>query len=121
MKAQGMPINVIIIAILALLVMIVVIAIFLGKTVSWGKNTGTCEGIGGIVVKKSDCLIGKGELPLGRNYKDVSNPEIEELEKQISEAEKNTDNAEKEKLAGLRAKLSETLKTDINTCCKKNK
>lgn len=43
-KAQGMPINTIIIAIIALVVLVVLIAIFTGRTAIFGKGTAACPG-----------------------------------------------------------------------------
>ena len=46
-KAQGMSINVIIIAVLALLVLVVLAFIFMGKIAVFTETTGSCEKIAG--------------------------------------------------------------------------
>lgn len=47
LKAQGMSINVIIIAVLALLVLVVLAFIFTGKIGQFSKTTANCEAISG--------------------------------------------------------------------------
>jgi hypothetical protein len=46
-KAQGLPLNVIIIAIIALIVLAVIIAIFAGKIQLFGKGVSDCKAKGG--------------------------------------------------------------------------
>ena len=46
-KAQGLPIDIIILAAIALLVLVVVIAIFSGQTRRTVLTLGSCNGIGG--------------------------------------------------------------------------
>jgi hypothetical protein len=46
-KAQGMSINVIIIAALALLVLVVLAIIFVGRIGIFGEKTAACESVGG--------------------------------------------------------------------------
>ncbi len=46
-KAQGMSVNVIIIAVLALLVLVVLAFIFTGKIGQFSRTTGDCEAIAG--------------------------------------------------------------------------
>ena len=49
-KAQGISMNVIIIAALALLVLVVLSVVFIGKTGKWGTDIGKCEVNGGACV-----------------------------------------------------------------------
>ncbi len=46
-KAQGMSMNVIIIAAIALLVLVILSVIFIGRMGGFGKATANCEGQGG--------------------------------------------------------------------------
>lgn len=46
-KAQGMPLNTIILAVLALTVLVVLLYIFYGQSKVLGKNVGECIGRGG--------------------------------------------------------------------------
>ncbi|MBS3158373.1 hypothetical protein J4206_03725 [Candidatus Woesearchaeota archaeon] len=46
-KAQGMPINVIIIAVIALILLVVILAITSGKLKVFGKGTANCKALGG--------------------------------------------------------------------------
>ena len=46
-KAQGISMNVIIIAAIALLVLVVLSVIFLGRSADWGIQTADCENKGG--------------------------------------------------------------------------
>lgn len=55
-KAQGMPINVIIIAALALVVLIVLIAIFTGQASKTVSTLQSCGGIGGRCSEEGNCL-----------------------------------------------------------------
>ena len=71
-KAQGMPLQTIIIAILCLLVLVVLIAIFTGKIKGWSENSGTCIAVGGKVVKTGTCSISNGDIPLGRNFREFT-------------------------------------------------
>ncbi len=43
-KAQGLPLNTIIIAILVIIVLVVIVLIFTGKMGFFGKSLDTCEG-----------------------------------------------------------------------------
>ena len=55
-KAQGMSMNVIIIAALALLVLVVLSVVFIGKTGKWGTDVSKCEVSGGVCVADlTDC------------------------------------------------------------------
>ncbi len=56
-KAQGLPINTIIIAILALLVFVVIFMIFTGKIRVFGGELASCTGKGGFCTS-SDCYSG---------------------------------------------------------------
>ncbi len=71
-KAQGMPLQTIIIAILCLLVLVVLIAIFTGKIRGWSEGSGTCLSIGGTMVPSGSCNIADGDMPLGRNFREFS-------------------------------------------------
>jgi hypothetical protein len=46
-KAQGMPINIIIIAAISLLVLVILVIIFTGRTGMFAKETGNCVNVGG--------------------------------------------------------------------------
>lgn len=46
-KGQGMPVNVIIIAVLALLVMVIVAFVFTGKFAEFSKRINDCEAVAG--------------------------------------------------------------------------
>ncbi len=54
-KAQGLSLNVIIIAAMALIVLVVVVSIFLGKAGFFGENTESCEFNGGKCIDAADC------------------------------------------------------------------
>ncbi len=76
-KAQGMTINVVIIAALALIVLVVLILIFTGYIGTANKNINGCTSRGGICVKnyKEGCL-GDYPIPLvigGDECKTVNN------------------------------------------------
>jgi len=47
-KAQGLPLNVIIIAVIVLIVLAVIIAIFAGRISIFSKSVGDCEAKGGV-------------------------------------------------------------------------
>jgi hypothetical protein len=64
-KAQGMPLNVIIIAVIALLVLIVLVFIFTGKSTLFKKGVESCEGKGGICKDTESECIGIGPV-IGR-------------------------------------------------------
>jgi len=51
-KAQGMTINVVIIAVLALVVLIVLVLIFSGKLRIFGQSTENCGSLGGHALLK---------------------------------------------------------------------
>ena len=53
-KAQGLSMNVIIIAALALLVLVVLSVVFIGKTGKWGADIGKCVTNGGICAAGAD-------------------------------------------------------------------
>jgi len=53
-KAQGMPMNVIIIAALALIVLVILAVVFMNKMGGFVKETDTCVNNGGSCVDKSD-------------------------------------------------------------------
>jgi hypothetical protein len=57
-KGQGMPLNVIIIAVICLLVLIVLIFIFSGKAGQFKKGVDSCESKGGICVNSQDLCSG---------------------------------------------------------------
>ncbi len=58
-KAQGLSVNVIIIAAIALLVLVVLSVIYIGRMGDWGTKAANCENKGG------DCS-GTGECPAGK-------------------------------------------------------
>jgi len=75
-KAQGMPLNVIIIAILGLVVLVVLLAIFTGRVSKFGQSSNTCEGVGGTPVSENQCNISDGDIPLGKNYDKITAGQI---------------------------------------------
>lgn len=54
-KAQGMSMNVIIIAAIALLVLVVLSVIFIGRMGQFGQQTGACDKQGGTCYDGSSC------------------------------------------------------------------
>lgn len=60
-KAQGLPLNVIIIAIILLIVMAVVIYIFVGGATDFDKGLKNCESKGGVC--KAQCSEGEAGIP----------------------------------------------------------
>jgi uncharacterized membrane protein len=55
-KAQGMPINIIIIAAISLLVLVILVLIFTGRTTIFTKESGNCVNNGGTCVSvATDC------------------------------------------------------------------
>ena len=75
-KAQGMPLNIIIIAVMCLLVLIVVIFIFAGKSTLFKKGVESCESKSGICVAKDATCNGPviGYVPDVSCDNDKSNP-----------------------------------------------
>jgi hypothetical protein len=58
-KAQGISVNVIIIAAIALLVLVVLSVIYIGRMGSWGTSAADCENKGGTCVPAGqDCPTG---------------------------------------------------------------
>jgi hypothetical protein len=57
-KGQGMPLNVIIIAVICLLVLIVLIFIFTGKTGQFSKGVDTCASRGGVCQTSAETCNG---------------------------------------------------------------
>jgi hypothetical protein len=57
-KAQGISMNVIIIAAIALLVLVILSVIFIGRMGSFGQQTGSCESQGGTCYDGSTCPQG---------------------------------------------------------------
>jgi hypothetical protein len=57
-KAQGMSLNVIIIAVIAIIILVVLIFIFTGKTRLFSKTTTSCTGRGGQCVQGTACQPG---------------------------------------------------------------
>ncbi|MFH1181926.1 MAG: hypothetical protein V1702_03125 [Candidatus Woesearchaeota archaeon] len=55
-KAQGMSVNVIIIAIIVLAVLIVLIMIFTGYIGGWAKSVSTCQTKGGTCTDETQCV-----------------------------------------------------------------
>jgi len=55
-KAQGISMNVIIIAALALLVLVVLSVVFIGKTGKWGADISKCQVNGGDCTSSADCV-----------------------------------------------------------------
>ena len=62
-KSQGMPINVLIIAVISLVVLVVVLAIF---SINFGKAS---QNIGSCVTKNGKCADSKGECETGYHIK----------------------------------------------------
>ena len=62
-KAQGLPMNVIVIAAIALLVLVVLALIFMGRIGSFGKGVAECANQGGAC--KADCDPTQGEREYG--------------------------------------------------------
>ena len=79
-KAQGMPINVIIIAVLALIVLVVIAAIFTGRVRIFSQNLESCA------AKQGHC-----DSKCGSNYAVVTNTNCPETE-QDKKDNKNTKN-----------------------------
>lgn len=59
-KAQGISMNVIIIAALALLVLVVLSIIFLGRTSQWSSQTADCVSNGGSCEGAASCTAANG-------------------------------------------------------------
>ncbi|MBI2136596.1 hypothetical protein HYU06_06000 [Candidatus Woesearchaeota archaeon] len=55
-KAQGMPINVIIIAVIALILLVVILTITSGKLKAFGKGTANCKAQGGYCESTIVCV-----------------------------------------------------------------
>jgi hypothetical protein len=68
-KAQGISINVIIIAAIALLVLVVLSIIFVGRLNIFGVKTTACESVGGTCYV--DCPTGTSEYSAGARCPDV--------------------------------------------------
>lgn len=68
-KAQGISINVIIVAAIALLVLVVLSIIFVGKLGLFGEKTSACETVGGTCYLI--CPTGTTEYTAGANCPDV--------------------------------------------------
>ncbi|HIH42261.1 TPA: hypothetical protein HA246_01315 [Candidatus Woesearchaeota archaeon] len=64
-KAQGMPINVIIIAVIALILLVVILAITSGKLKVFGKGTANCKAQGGDCEPVTFCVKPKYTDVLG--------------------------------------------------------
>jgi hypothetical protein len=64
-KAQGISVNVIIIAAIALLVLVVLSVIFIGRMGGWGKAAGACENKGGkcINIGTGTCAAADADYP----------------------------------------------------------
>ncbi len=68
-KAQGLSMNVIIIAAIALLVLVVLSVIFVGRLGIFGEKAAACETVGGTCYV--DCPAGTTEYPAGAKCPDV--------------------------------------------------
>ncbi len=62
-KAQGLPLNTIIIAAIAIVVLIVLLLVFSGKFNAFDKGTEDCSFQGGI--ERSSCNLGEISVPMG--------------------------------------------------------
>ncbi len=71
-KAQGLPINVIIIAVIALILLVVILAITTGKLKVFGKGTANCKAQGGDCKTKEECIAPKYTTLDSTNCKDES-------------------------------------------------
>jgi hypothetical protein len=58
-KAQGISVNVIIIAAIALLVLVVLSVIFIGRMGNWGTNAADCKNKGGTCASGTTCPSGQ--------------------------------------------------------------
>jgi hypothetical protein len=67
-KAQGISMNVIIIAAIALLVLVILSVIFIGRMGSFGRETGNCASQGGSCTTEPFC-------PTGSIQRDLTCPE----------------------------------------------
>ena len=54
-RAQGLSLNVIVVAVISLVVLIVLIVIFTGKIGVFGENIKECSSKGGKCIEKNDC------------------------------------------------------------------
>ena len=63
-KAQGISMNVIIIAAIALLVLVILSVIFIGRMGSFGEETGSCESQAGTCYDGSSCPQGTAKRNL---------------------------------------------------------
>ena len=62
-KAQGISLNVIVIAAIALIVLVILSVIFIGRLGTFGKETAACENKGGTCVAGTACGTGQTKLP----------------------------------------------------------
>ena len=68
-KAQGLSMNVIIIAALALIVLVILAVVFMGRMGVWGTEIDSCTNNGGRCVdSRSDCTGTYETIKTGRNY-----------------------------------------------------
>ena len=84
-KAQGMPMETIIISIIVILVLIVLVFIFIGKFNIFGKTTKSCSSQGGVCTSVYDdvkcTLLG---CSCGSDMVYVSNTDCEGTEKELT-------------------------------------
>ena len=71
-KAQGMSVNVIIIAALALIVFVVLAVLFTGKTKNFSQTIESCSSKGGQCLSKEQC----GDQPKISNVKDCTTNQV---------------------------------------------
>jgi hypothetical protein len=77
-KAQGLPINTIIIVALALIVLIVMIAIFTGRIGLFGKGLAECKGTGkSCTTTAEECTTAGGAATPMKNCNSDEDPEPE--------------------------------------------
>ncbi|MBS3127909.1 hypothetical protein J4410_02095 [Candidatus Woesearchaeota archaeon] len=82
-KAQGLPLNVIVIAAIVLVVMVVIIAIFLGRAGQTGREIAKCENQGGQCMPGTRCNEAAGFVRIPEQCADDSTGEPQVCCRQI--------------------------------------
>lgn len=78
-KAQGISLNVIIIAAIALLVLVILSVVFLGRTRNFTETVADCRSANGQVVAESNCDTGSGKNAILTQY-NVDDPDTTQRE-----------------------------------------
>ena len=76
-KAQGLPLQVVIIALLLLVVFVVMVAVFMGgigRVVPWIEKTTTCSARGGECMEAKDACITEGGSAIKAGCPDENQP-----------------------------------------------